>query len=44
MVKTFSLKLLLKIFVNRTNLFMTDLLSNGLDQKVMLCDIIMLYY
>ena len=31
-------------FVNIKKLFMGDLLINGLDEKAMICHIIMLYY
>ena len=31
-------------FVNIKKLFMGDLLINGLDEKAMMCHIIMLYY
>ena len=37
-------KALLKLFVNIEMLFMADLLSSGLHEKVMTCYIIMLYY
>ena len=40
----YFLKLLLKFFVNIEKFFMTDLLSNGLHEKVIICYIIMLYY
>ena len=42
-VKMYFLRLLLKFFFNNKKLFMANLLSNGLDEKVTICYIIMIY-
>ena len=40
----YFLKFLLKNFANIKKLFMGDVLSNGLNEKVKVCYIIMLFY